>query len=51
MRKRLEFLKNRIRQAICLRLHRAHHIRTPLYKQGTYETIGEVVYCKKCLKS
>lgn len=43
-------LKIRARELWCDWFHRGDHIRLNLYKQGTYEIIGEAIFCKRCVK-
>lgn len=41
---------NKIKQRWCSLTHQSHQLKLPMYKQGTYEVVGTLVYCKKCIK-
>lgn len=34
----------------CDLFHCSEHLRLPMYKQGTYEQVGIMLVCKKCIQ-
>jgi hypothetical protein len=34
----------------CDMFHQTEHIKIPMYRQGTYEQVGMMLVCKKCIK-